>query len=429
VIGVVLLAALVATALGAAPPRQDDGDRLAAGLGSASWAEREAAARKLVALGKQAIPALERALDSRDAEVRHRAAQLIRRLRWELPPGLSRPVAAAMEHYASLPEPQRLELLSKVVRELGSEAAVVLRQVLRVDPSAAARKQALDRLARIDLAAAEVELRALAAEKGSAVWALEQLGNLLYRRGQAEGAIAAFEQARAAGSKDPALRLSLARLHKRSRQWAKARQLYLELLEGEKESLDILRELGQCHYMLGERAEAEAAWRRMVRAQRHSPQAYLWLARAYSGIGAADKELSALREGCDRHPGDYELLRQCGRALLRERLFAEAVSIYERALGTDGAEYQRRAITIELARVLRASGQLAAYVRRKEEGLAALDREIAGLLLELAGRRLAEGDGAGARAALERLIALYPDTPHARDAARRLHDLRRGANP
>jgi len=79
--------------------------------------------------------------------------------------------------------------------------------------------------------------------------------------------------------------------------------------------------------------------------------------------------------------------------------------------------------------VLRASGQLAAYVRRKEEGLAALDREIAGLLLELAGRRLAEGDGAGARAALERLIALYPDTPHARDAARRLHDLRRGANP
>ena len=414
----VLHAAVVLALLAAPDPAAIE--RMVERLGAASWAEREAAAAELLSLGQRAVPALEQGLESGDAEVRHRAALLLERLRWQAPAGLSDALRRAMEHYAALPQDQRSALLARVASELGEDAALVLRQVLRHDPSPAVRREALDRLRRIDAKAAEVELRALGADKATARWAWEQLGHDLYRRGDSVGAIGAYESARQAGSSDERVATSLARLYKRQRHWAKARDLFQQLLAADPGNLDHLRELGQCHYTLGEAAKAEAAWRQMVEAQRGTPQAYLTLARAYNGINERDKELAALREGCKKHPGDYELLHQLARALTREQRFGEAVAALERALDSVGADYQRRAVTIELARVMRMSGQLSAHLRRREAGLAALDIEIAAILRRLAGRRLADGDRAGAREALQQIIRCFPDSASARNAKERL---------
>ena len=415
--------AAVALALLASRPDAAALERLASRLGSASWAEREAASAELLSHGQRAVPALERALRSGDAEVRHRAAALLERLRWQPPVGLSEALRAAFEHYTSLPEAQRSALLARAASELGEDADGVLRQALRHDPSATVRREALDRLRRVDLEAAEAELRALAADPDAARWAWEQLGHELHRRGEAVQAIGAYENARRAGSTDERVATTLARLYMRERQWAKARDLFKRLLADDAGNLDHLRELGQCHYRLGEEAKAEACWRQMVEAQQGTPQAFLWLARAYGNIGARDKELAALREGCAEHPANYELLREYARALVREQRFGEAVAALEGALDTVGADYQRRAVSMELTRVLQVSGQFRGYLRRREEALAALDRDIAALLNRLADHRLAAGDRAAAREALRRIIACFPDSAAARKARQRLERL------
>ena len=417
-----LRAAVVLAAL-AAPPETKSLDQWVAQLGSATWADREAAAAHILTVGQEAMPALERALSHRDSEVRHRAGTLIDRLRWQPPSGLSEPLASAMEHYSSLPEQQRRSLIGRVATELRSRAAPVLRRVLRYDPSDNVRRQALSHLRRVDAAGAEVALRAMTADKRTAVWAWERLGDLYYRAGKSAQAIEAIENARAAGSKDPRMGVQLARMYKRLNQWAKARDLFEALIANEPDNLNYYRELGQCHYMLDDNPKAETAWKRMLDARRGSPEGYIWLARAYNGIGATEKELDAYRKGCEKYPADYELLRQFGRVLAREQRHDEAIAVLGRALDASGATHQRRAVNVELARVLSTSGRLAGYLRNREAGLATLDRDIVKLCWRLADRHLAAGRSADARAVLERLIALYPSTPGARKAAARLRTL------
>ncbi|MFW6163129.1 MAG: tetratricopeptide repeat protein [Planctomycetota bacterium] len=421
--GLAPLRAILLFTLLATRPETTAIQRLVDRLGSASWAEREAAAAELLTYGQRAVPLLEEALDSDDPEVRHRAARLLERLAMPVPTGLSEELRRAFEYFSALPQDQRATLLARAASELGEEADSLLRRALRRDPSEAVRQQALDRLRRLNPEAATAQLRALAADPEAGPWALEQLGHELHRHGDAAGAMDAYQRAVDAGSTEPRVVTTLARLYMRRRRWAKARDLFLRLLADDPGNLDHLRQLGQCYYRLAEEARAEAVWNKMVEAQRGTPQAYLTLARAYHGIGDQERELKALRQGCQRHPEDYELLRQFARALTRERRFDEAVAVLERALEDLDADHQRRAVSMELARVLQMSGQFARYVRDREETLGALDREIAELLGRLADRRLADGDRAGARAALERIAALFPDSPAARQARQRLERL------
>lgn len=418
-----VLRAALALALLASAPDPARIEKLVAQLGSERWADREAAADELLRVGQPAVPALERALKSADREARHRARLLLDRLRWQPPEGISETLRAAMEHYTVLPEPQRSALLARVASETGDDAAIFLRQALRHDRSDAVRAEALSHLTRLDMKAAEVELRALAADKLLARWAWEQLGHMLYRRGDSAGALAAYESARAAGSREARVTATLARLYKSERHWTKARDLFSELLAADADNLDHRRELGQCHYMLGDEAAAEAAWRKMLGGEKDGPRAYLWLAQAYHGIGARDKQLDVLREGARKHPADYELLRELARGLTRERRYAEAVGALERALEAVGPDYQRQSVTVELTRVLRLGGQLRAHLERREAALQALDHDIVALLRRLADRHLAAGNRPAVRAALERLIALYPDSDAARQARQRLGQL------
>ena len=60
-----------------APPNTDDINQLIRQLGSPEFAEREAATRRLQAIGEPAVEALRKATEgSDDPEVRHRARQL-----------------------------------------------------------------------------------------------------------------------------------------------------------------------------------------------------------------------------------------------------------------------------------------------------------------------------------------------------------------
>ena len=59
------------------PKLKDDVNRLLANLGAADYADREAAEKRLLELGRLAVPALKAALKSPDAEVQFRAERLL----------------------------------------------------------------------------------------------------------------------------------------------------------------------------------------------------------------------------------------------------------------------------------------------------------------------------------------------------------------
>lgn len=71
---------LLVLACGQAPEGSADPGAIVARLGANRYSEREAAARALVRLGRPALPALRAARDSRDPEIRTRAAGLLHRI-------------------------------------------------------------------------------------------------------------------------------------------------------------------------------------------------------------------------------------------------------------------------------------------------------------------------------------------------------------
>jgi WD40 repeat protein len=85
-----LLLVLVTGSRAAAPPTPSQAriDRLVGQLGSDRFEEREAATRALARLGRVALPALRKALASRDLEVRERAGRLVRQLEARVSPAV-----------------------------------------------------------------------------------------------------------------------------------------------------------------------------------------------------------------------------------------------------------------------------------------------------------------------------------------------------
>ena len=400
-----------------------EAERLVARLGSPDWHEREAASHQLVELGRKAAPALEKALESPDPEVRHRARVLLDIVRWEVPVGLSEQLAAVLRHYKMLPERERMVLLGELTRALGRDAVPVLRQALREEADPNVRASALRHLVALDLEAARRELTDLASRTDRAAWAWAALGQLLSRSGQAEAAAAAYEKARAAGNRDKTVAEALARLYTNQARWSGARDLFAELVEAEPDNPYYYLQLGRCHYMLGDEAAAEVVWRKLIETTGNDPNAYIWLASAYEGIGRREKALAALREGVRRHPAAFDLLRRLAETLAASGRFDEALATFEKAQRAAQSPYQRRALNMELATRLRNAGKFEEYLRAREVEAERLDGEIVSLLKRLVAAHVVAGETDAARKALVRLLNLYPMTAHARWAAEKLREL------
>lgn len=398
-------------------------ERLVARLGAKNWHQREAAAEDIRRVGHHAADALTRALKHPDAEVRHRARALLDELRWRPPTGLPPLLAAALKHYADLPEDRRSSTLVQMANAVAERAVPFLRKALRHDPSLSVRHTALERLARLDLRAAESDLRAVADQPRFRAWAATALGDLLARANRTDDAIVAYEKARKADPTDAGTLSALAGLYERKADWRKAITAYTALIAAKPRETGYRIKLGWAHYRLGEKPKADAIWRDALARAGHSRRAFMLVAHTYEQAGAKTKALEILRQGCAIHKADFELRRRLANALLYAGRAAEAVEAFHQAAARAPTEYQRQAITRELGRALRRSGRLEAYVERENRELAQLDRQIAALMHALARRRLADGRRDEARRLLERLTKLYPKSEEARRAAKTLAEL------
>jgi tetratricopeptide (TPR) repeat protein len=410
------------TACAAAGEGPDPGavDRYIAQLGSESWQEREAASAMLLSLGEGARKALEGATTSADPEVRHRARELLTRLRWQPPEGLEGSLADSWRDYNMLSESQRITLLTRMTGELKEKAVDAVVQVLRHDSSDRVRRQALNRLSTIDADRAKREIEALARQEGSREWALPQLAQLHSSQGRTKEAIEAYEQAAAINDQDEGTLSALARLYERAEEWTKARKTYEKLTKLSPEGVRRYGiKSGTCLWREGEREKAVALWERMIEEQGHSPEAYTNTAYAYERVGAGEEAIELLRRGVDRHPNDYNLLRRLGGKLAEAGKTAKAIDVFFKARRAAPAHYQGFDVNAQLTRLLREQGKLKDYLAEQGAALREKRAAVAALARRVAERHLAAGDLAAQRV-LERLATVFPDLPEGRWAKEQL---------
>ena len=394
--------------------------RYIAQLGSESWQEREAASGMLLSLGESARKALEGATTSPDPEVRHRARELLTRLRWQPPDGLTGNLADSWRDYNMLSESQRITLLTRMTGQLKDKAVDAVVQVLRHDNSDRVRRQALNRLSTIDAERAEREIEALTKQEGSRKWALPQLAQFYSSRGRTKEAIDAYERAAAINDQDEATLSALARLYERTDEWAKARDLYEKLTKLSPHGIRRYGiKSGTCLWREGEREKAVALWERMLEEQGHAPEAYSNTAHAYERVGATAEAIELLRRGAARHQNDYSLLRRLGGKLAEAGKAAEAVDVFLKARRAAPAHYQGFDVNAQLTRLLREQGKLGGYLAEQEAALRKKRAAVAAQARRLAERHLA-ADNMAAQRVLQRIATVFPDLPEGRWAAQKL---------
>ena len=136
-------------------------------LGSARYADREAAARALEQLGREAVPALQLGRGSRDLEVRSRAESILRRIEGSL---LTQPTMVRLD-FRDAPLP---EVVSALVQRTGMKIALfpenfprwkTMRVNLR-EPEAMPFWKAIDRLCQATSLHGDLELHGPSARNG-----------------------------------------------------------------------------------------------------------------------------------------------------------------------------------------------------------------------------------------------------------------------
>ena len=145
-----ILAAWCAAASAAEEPADRKAERLVRDLAAEDFATREKASVELRAMGAAAQSALEKALQSKDAEVKSRAEVLLREIRWRLPPELAARLGDFAGQFAkcpNAPEQERLELLAGLRRRAPVEARRYVLEAVKDQPSARAKAQLAGMLA------------------------------------------------------------------------------------------------------------------------------------------------------------------------------------------------------------------------------------------------------------------------------------------
>ncbi|MCO5170611.1 MAG: PQQ-binding-like beta-propeller repeat protein [Planctomycetes bacterium] len=342
-------------------------------LGADDWAAREAARERLLDLGPEAVPWLERAARDPDPQRALVAQELLRSLRWRVPEDVRKTVGDALDDFPALPHPRRLEVLARC-GQLGVQAraaAGFLINAARFDPDAQVRHAAVDAYLQVTVGDVpdqdRAALEALADEKDPGASTFLLRARLLERLGRPDDAAAAAGQAylKAPGH------LPLA--------------LYL---------LDLLLARGDLDTALEVAGDAEA---------RHpqSPEVRVRAGEAIARAGGVEEGLERLKsvmdaEGVLERP---DLLLRLGQAYLRCERVAEAEQVFRASLGR--YPYNRE-LNVALADVFLAAGRRreaveiylseVRYATPGTAGFQGLRERLATILREGGAARLADED-------------------------------------
>jgi tetratricopeptide (TPR) repeat protein len=257
----------------------------------------------------------------------------------------------------------------------------------------------------------EAELDAKLAERRRRTVAL---GAVIESTGDSKRAVATYEAARRFRDDDLEMLAHLLRFYRMQDDVRGQLSVTQALVRLQPTSLGWLRELGSCYFRLGQRDEAEAAWRRILAAHPLRPAAVRALAQTYEQHGLFDKSVALYREAVAQAPDDPDARLQLAEAQLRagDGLGALATLV---PLAADGAPGRRAAALRESA-----LGKLGFTVRERATVATILDekpRTAADLAWRLARWFEAESNWSRAVVFFRRVAEDEPDSARGKVAA------------
>jgi tetratricopeptide (TPR) repeat protein len=318
------------------PPRPTP-DELVRGLGDPSYRAREAAAAELWRRGREAVPALRKALLDPSPEVARRAAGVLDRFDWYLYPDTPADVAAGVTRFLNTGGKDRNDAFADLLR-LGPRGRAAGRAILDRDLPPAVR----DPLAAFAVAhlRREVPARVVA---GDADTAADLIALHVTRSGTPAGAAdyAAFHVLRGtlpaavgaaeAAPKSAAADLILAHLYRANRDWAKARAVAARVDAADAPRRAALPVPGPTlvEGLIEEQGDWAAARALPPVAKVNMPEAlrltYLRLTGDRAAFDAAAKQVADIGDG----PVADEFVRSAAYALLANHRAADAAALLE----------------------------------------------------------------------------------------------------
>ncbi len=443
-------------------PRAREIRSLIRALGDPKWDVREAARERLLEIGPEAEPWLERAARDADAQRAETAASLLEALRWRVPDEVRALVGTALDDFPSLPREERLRGIAQLMTRPHEAvaAAPFLLTVVRYDAAPEVRQGAAEAYLAIAGPSRERDAALLAAlvdePPGAKVAFLR--ARLHERLDDLPAAIAALGQAMKQGLRGREQVILLLDLLLRAERAEEALALAQRAEQLAPDDLELRVLAGEALLRLGRLDEGQAKLASVLEAPDVEGQlaALTRVGRAYLRCGLPDEAERVFRRALGRFPYDRPLNVALGDVLAEQGRSADALAVYlaeirYAAPGTPGHDDLRERI----GRLLREAGAgwlaedeaffVDAYrgrrlaearlavgrwlgARRLHEEAAAELRAACALAPTWVEARLALGDALrdagdfeGARAAYEAAQALAPKAPQARA---RLFELR-----
>jgi tetratricopeptide (TPR) repeat protein len=174
-----------------------------------------------------------------------------------------------------------------------------------------------------------------------------RLAELYDVSGNARRAAEHYESALRIRGGDVYVLSQLARLYRSLHNDGKLLPIYAALARNQPTSINWLRELGACHFRLGQREEAEAAWKRILDSQMHRGYALRYLGQIYTQHKLFDKAVETYRKALEFSPTDLNLVLQLAETLVTKGDHLAALSAVASLPGTPHQHYARRAENVK----------------------------------------------------------------------------------
>lgn len=284
-------------------------------LGSPEWAVRENARKKLLEIGDEALPLLEKAKTDPDPERSWRSNEIFNAIRWRPPKIFREKVGPIIDDYSTMTKSEKLEFMTELGQLKASDlrsGASFLTKILRFDGDPEIKEAAsglyfkasapgnprLDKLV-------ITSLEGLKQVK----WTCTDRARLYRRLGQQQPALKAIRQAISIDPKDDASRMLLMTLLIDTKNHAEALPLAQEFAKKQPNSSEALIRLGECLLALGKDEEGIAALKKVLElpGAKSKSENYSGLIRVYLNLKRPKEALGLSKEALGRFPYDHSV--------------------------------------------------------------------------------------------------------------------------
>jgi predicted Zn finger-like uncharacterized protein len=228
---------------------------------------------------------------------------------------------------------------------------------------------------------AAIKLAELIKTTAKAARALSGLGEALFRAGRYSQAIARFKAGAQADPDDLVAQVGVAKSSLELERLEEARDMLVKLRKGHPKDMDVAYWYGRAQESLGDRKEAEAAYRDAILAGKDDPEAvhaYIALAGVQSQGGQLDAANATLSDAQKLLPSSPALYKALGRVAMTQGRYGDGLQEFEHALSADVEDVEARFLVgTALVRQHQFDKALEIF-----DAVAKVDRDFPGLALE-----------------------------------------------